>query len=110
MMNSPIFKMGRRSKAEILLDILKMSKTPIRPTRLMYATNLSWKPLQGFLEKLIKIGYLEEITVPTNSSIKNERYLLVTTDKGKMFVNSMEMFDSDLNFSTAVPKDYDIKP
>jgi predicted transcriptional regulator len=44
---------NRRSKLEIYVDILQeiMNGTVI-PTRIMYAANLSWKPLQETLKSL----------------------------------------------------------
>lgn len=43
----------KRSRLEIYLDVLKVvSKGTEKPTRIMYRTNLSWKPLMKILESL----------------------------------------------------------
>lgn len=45
---------AKRSRLEIYLDVLKVvSKGTNKPTRIMYRTNLSWKPLMGILESLL---------------------------------------------------------
>lgn len=44
----------KRSRLEIYLDILKViSKGTRKPTRIMYRTNLSWKPLMNILQSLV---------------------------------------------------------
>lgn len=44
----------RRSKLEVYLDVLRTIKKGTRkPTRIMYESNLSWKPLQKTLNSLI---------------------------------------------------------
>ena len=43
----------RRSKLEVYLDVLWTIKNGTRkPTRIMYESNLSWKPLQRTLDSL----------------------------------------------------------
>ena len=47
----------KRSRLEIYLDVLKaISKGTNKPTRIMYRTNLSWKPLTKILESLVDQG------------------------------------------------------
>jgi len=49
----------KRSKLEIYLDILKViNKGTQKPTRIMYRTNLSWKPLMKTLESLEDQGLI----------------------------------------------------
>ena len=44
----------RRSKLEIYLDVLWLIKNGTnKPTRIMYGSNLSWKPLQRILRSMI---------------------------------------------------------
>ena len=50
----------RRSRLEIYLDILKAIKNGInKPTRIMYATNLSWTPLQEVLESMLSQNLIQ---------------------------------------------------
>ena len=49
----------KRSKLEIYLDILKViNKGVYKPTRIMYSSNLSWKPLMKALESMMQQGLL----------------------------------------------------
>jgi predicted transcriptional regulator len=52
---------NRRSKFEIYIDILTQIKSGTNiPTRIMYSSNLSWKPLKQILNNLIKQGLIED--------------------------------------------------
>jgi predicted transcriptional regulator len=45
----------KRSRIEIYLDILQaIRKGVYKPTRIMYRTNLSWKPLMQILDAMIE--------------------------------------------------------
>jgi predicted transcriptional regulator len=51
----------RRSKLEVYLDVLWTIKNGTRkPTRIMYESNLSWKPLQKTLNSLMRQDLIEE--------------------------------------------------
>jgi len=68
--------MVKRSRLEIYLDVLEAVASGIeKPTRIMYATNLSWKPTQKIIEFLINQGLIKEFTVG-----KRRRYEI--TEKG----------------------------
>ena len=46
---------SKRSRIEIYLDILQAIKKGVdKPTRIMYRTNLSWKPLTQFLDTMME--------------------------------------------------------
>ena len=46
---------SKRSRIEIYLDILKaINKGVHKPTRIMYQTNLSWKPLMQVLNAMME--------------------------------------------------------
>ena len=61
---------GRRSKLEIYVDILAEIKSGnILPTKIMYATNMSWKPLQQMLKSLIN----QELIVELESNGRDQR-------------------------------------
>ena len=51
-----MFKLSsKRSRIEIYLDILQTIKKGVdKPTRIMYRTNLSWKPLMQFLDTMME--------------------------------------------------------
>jgi len=45
---------SKRSRLEIYLDVLQViRKGTHKPTRIMYRTNLSWKPLMGVLDAMM---------------------------------------------------------
>ncbi len=70
----------RRSKLEIILTVLRAVKSGIeKPTRIMYAANMSWNPTQKVLKKLVAEGHLEVIEEPSVQRAK-KRYII--TEKG----------------------------
>lgn len=71
---------ARRSKLEIMLTVLGAVKSGIdKPTRIMYAANMSWNPTQRVLKKLVSEGHLEVIEEPSVQRAK-KRYII--TEKG----------------------------
>ena len=78
----------RRSKLEIILSVLSTVKEGVdKPTRIMYATNLAWKPLNEVLSRLMKQELLREIEVP---GIKRSKRRYEITEKG---VNVLTYFE-----------------
>ncbi len=78
----------RRSQLEIRLNILSAVKDGVdKPTRIMYAANMSWKPVQRVLSHLVEQGLLE-VRINTESRQSKKRYTL--TDKG---ANVLDYFE-----------------
>jgi predicted transcriptional regulator len=78
----------RRSQLEIRLNILSAVKDGVdKPTRIMYAANMSWKPVQRVLSHLVEQGLLE-VRINTESRQSKKRYAL--TDKG---ANVLDYFE-----------------
>jgi predicted transcriptional regulator len=78
----------RRSKLEIPLKILASVKQGVdKPTRIMYAANMSWKPVQRILAHLVKQGLLLEV-LNTESMQSKRRYLI--TEKGEQVLDYFE--------------------
>jgi predicted transcriptional regulator len=70
----------RRSKLEIRLTMLSAIQDGVdKPTRIMYAANLSWKPTQRILAQLYKQGLINEIEESEN--VKSKRHYEIT-EKG----------------------------
>ncbi len=68
---------SKRSKLEIYLDVLKaVRKGTYKPTRIMYRTNLSWKPLMEVLDSLAEQGLIAVKMEGTHKSYE-------ITEKGK---------------------------
>ena len=79
---------SRRSKLEIGLKILNVIRKGVdKPTRIMYAANLSWSPTQKMLSKFVEQGL---ITVIQNTKGKKSRLRYVITEKGSA---TLDYFD-----------------
>ncbi len=69
----------RRSKLEIYLKVLKVIKEgTIKPTRIMYGSNLSWKLLQGVLGSMVGQNLVEEIDVSESRDKRTNKVYQVT--------------------------------
>ena len=80
--------MPRRSKLEIRLTMLSSIKQGIdKPTRIMYAANLSWKPTQRILIQLEKQDLIKEIE--ENDNLKSKKRFEIT-DKGQAVLKYFE--------------------
>ena len=70
----------RRSKLEITLNILSVIAEGVdKPTRIMYAANMSWKPVQEVLSRLVDEGL---IIMTASSGAGHSRRKYMITDKG----------------------------
>ncbi len=73
----------RRSKLEVYLDVLWTIKNGTRkPTRIMYESNLSWKPLQRTLNSLMSQELIYEYE-PENLRDKRTTTCYELTQKGE---------------------------
>jgi predicted transcriptional regulator len=67
----------RRSGFQIAVDVLTViGEGEDRPTRIMYASNLSWNSLRGTIDILVGKGYVDEMFL----NEKQKRYSI--TSKG----------------------------
>jgi len=79
---------ARRSRLEIHLDILKSVKAgKSKPTRIMYAANLSWKPLNQNLSSLVSNGFLRIQFIGEEDARSNRIYEI--TKKGENVLRYM---------------------
>ncbi len=52
----------RRSSFQIAIDVLSViNQGESRPTRIMYASNLSWNTLKSTIDLLVNKGYAHEV-------------------------------------------------
>ncbi len=65
----------RRSKIDIIIDVLEVAKMGVNKTSVVYRTNLNFKLADKYLELLQNQGLVEN---------KMDKY--ITTDKGKIFL------------------------
>lgn len=79
----------RRSRLEINLAILQAVKDGTeKPTRIMYAVGMSWKPLKARLDALVNRELLTVTEQPTARRARNRYYI---TDRG---TSTLEYFKS----------------
>ncbi len=79
---------ARRAKIEIYLEVLaSIQNGEPRPTRIMYAANLSWKPLVQVLNSLEREGLIESIDEGKDGRSKN---LYGITEKGQSVLHYFE--------------------
>jgi len=79
---------SKRSRIEIYLDVLHAIKRGThKPTRIMYRTNLSWKPLMSILEPLMSIleSMIEQGLVRVEEEGNRTTYWI--TEKGRNVLN-----------------------
>jgi predicted transcriptional regulator len=78
----------RRSRLDIVLNVLSSVRDGTdKPTRIMYAANLSWKPTQRILNSLVAQGFLREIE-DTGSRRTKKRFEI--TEKGTNLLRYFE--------------------
>jgi predicted transcriptional regulator len=76
----------RRGKLEIINDMLRSIQNKggkIKPTHLLYKSNLSHSKMKEYLEELMKKGMVEEIT-------EKDKKMFTITDKGHNFLLEFE--------------------
>ena len=79
---------SRRSKLDIQLDVLKAVREGVdKPTRIMYAANMSWNPVRKILDSLVDGGLLSVISNTVGNRAKR-RYEI--TEKGVSVLNYFE--------------------
>ena len=72
---------SKRSRIEIYLDILRaIRKGVYKPTRIMYRTNLSWKPLMHILDAMME----QDLIISENTG-RHVTYKI--TEKGMNVLN-----------------------
>lgn len=70
----------RRSKLEIHLEILNSIKMGVKkPTRIMYAVNVSWKPLQHAFENMLSQDLISEVDTTYSEDSRTSRVYEITS-------------------------------
>jgi len=92
-----VFNMPRRGKVEIYIEVLEIiMKGEVKPTRIMYSANLSWKVFQNVLNNLITQGLINENEESAGKDREVKRYEI--TESG---MNVLKYFRKA---TTALPK------
>ena len=66
----------RRSRIDIIIDVLEVAKIGVNKTGVVYKTNINFKLADKYLDLLQKQGFVENIV---------DKY--ITTNKGKIFLD-----------------------
>lgn len=72
----------RRDKIDIILKILEITTQPTKKTHILYTAKINFYQLSGYLDLLLKIGMVEEISYPL------EGYRI--TEKGRVLLKLFE--------------------
>ncbi|PWB55330.1 MAG: hypothetical protein C3F06_02965 [Candidatus Methanoperedenaceae archaeon] len=83
--------MMRRSRMDIVVDVLEAAKNGVNKTAIVYRTNLNFTLAEKYLELLEKQGLLEN---------KSDKY--ITSDKGKVFLAKAK--EITMQLETPFPK------
>jgi len=79
---------ARRSTLDLILAVLKAIRDGCdKPTRIMYACNMSWKPMKRMLGGLVEKGYVLEIKHSSNRRSR-KRYLI--SERGESVLRYFE--------------------
>ena len=84
----------KRTRLEIIYDILNVVKSKngkIKPTHILYKSNLSYQMMEEYLTELMEKGFIRELRTKTGKS-----YML--TDKGFAF---LEKYSLVLDFTSS---------
>jgi len=94
----------RRSKLEVYLDVLWTIKNGTKkPTRIMYESNLSWKPLQRTLNSLLTQELIAEYS-PENLRDKRTTACYELTQKGENVIKYFKRAEDLLELEIITPK------
>jgi len=83
----------KRNKVEIINDILKTIKSKngnIKPSGIMFKSNLSYQMMNEYLRELIEKEFILEVNLK-----KSRSYII--TPKGQLFMNKFSTVDEFLN-------------
>ncbi len=79
---------SKRSRLDLYLSVLNTVRDGVdKPTRIMYATNMSWRPVQKVFDGLLNQGLLS-VVVSEGSGKSRRRYSI--TEKGISVLNYFE--------------------
>jgi predicted transcriptional regulator len=81
-----VCKLGRRSKLEIMINVLNVIQDgESKPTRIMYGANLSWKICSDILDSLVSQELVETMDTSESKRKRDKRTSIVysITPKGQ---------------------------
>lgn len=92
----------RRSRLEIYIDILEVIERGVnKPTRIMFAVNLSWKYFKEMLSNLESWGLIER-------RIEKDRELIYITERGRRVLRTLKSLSMEFIIPNS-PRKYSLK-
>mgnify|MGYP006267480017 FL=1 len=77
--------MGRRSRTEVIMDILVEASQGANKTRIMYRANLNFLRFERYFSELLDKGLIAEVNNPTSGKVIYE-----TTEEGKVLLEVLK--------------------
>jgi len=77
--------MGRRSRTEVIMDILAEASQGANKTRIMYRANLNFLRFERYFSELLDKGLIAEVSNPTSGKVIYE-----TTEDGKTLLQVLK--------------------
>ena len=71
--------MGKRTKVEIMIEILRIAAHGVNKTRIVYDANLNFRVADRYIDELKELGYLR-------SQDREGRKIYITTSEGLKFL------------------------
>lgn len=83
-----MFKKVPRNRWEIQAEVIE--KCPSAATELMFKAGVSYTPLKGILERLVKKGYVEKrLEHRSPYSIHKDRWIYYSTSEGRRYAEQV---------------------
>jgi len=80
----------RRTRHEIVAEILETARGGAIKTHIMYKAKLSYAQLNDYLPLLVEKGFLENLTIMKNRQTK---HILKTSELGEKFLENFRSLD-----------------
>ena len=77
--------MGRRSRTEVIMDILVEASQGANKTRIMYRANLNFLRFERYFSELLDKGLIVGVNNPTSGKVIYE-----TTEEGKVLLEVLK--------------------
>jgi predicted transcriptional regulator len=91
-----MYSSHRRTKQEVLRDILQGIKEEEVMTRVMYYANVSWRIFCENLDRCIKTGLIEKRQLATRQSRIKPKFHLSLTPKGEQHLRNLDLLLKEL--------------
>jgi predicted transcriptional regulator len=85
----------KRERLEIIKDILFCirEKKKIKPTRLLYSSNLSPQMFKEYINELVSKGFIKMVIDQSKNKEKEKKFFILT-EKGNCFLNEYKIIEN----------------